>query len=98
MEDVRQVFLSMRLNLARVASKIVPPDEVEDIVQETYVRLCQVDEQEKIRHPKSYLFRIVRNLALDHVKRADHRLNIQIESDDDLPPELMAELAAIGVR
>jgi RNA polymerase sigma factor (sigma-70 family) len=86
-EDVRQVFLSLRLRLARVASKIVPPDEVEDIVQEAYVRLCQVDEKKEIRHPKSYLCRIVRNLALDYVKRADQRLNTQIESDDDLPEE-----------
>ena len=87
MEDVRQVFLSMRLRLARVASRIVPPDEVEDIVQEAYVRLCQVEAKEEIRHPKSYLFRVVRNLALDYVKRADHRLNTQIESDDELLEE-----------
>ena len=81
MEDIRQVFLSLRLGLARAASRIVPPDDVEDIVQETYVRLCQV--QEEIRHPKSYLFRIVRNLSLDHVKRADQRLNTSIDSDED---------------
>ena len=87
MEDIKQVFLSLRLNLAKAASRIVPPDEVEDIVQETYVRLCQVDKNEEVRHPKSYLFRIVRNLALDHVKRADQRLNTSIDSDDFVPEE-----------
>ncbi|XOV85839.1 MAG: RNA polymerase sigma factor [Pseudomonadota bacterium] len=81
MDDLSKIFLSLRVNLARVASRIVPPDEVEDIVQESYVRLYQVDEAEKIRHPQSYMFRIVRNLALDHVKRADQRLNTSISDE-----------------
>ena len=72
-DELRDLFLSMRPGLARAVSRIVPPHEVEDIVQETYVRLCQVARPEHIRHPKSYLFRTARNLALDSVKRAEHR-------------------------
>ena len=75
MDDIRDVFLSTRLGIARAVSRIVPPHEVEDIVQETYVRLCQVAKPEHIQHPKSYLFRTARNLALDSVKRAENRLN-----------------------
>ena len=74
MDRIRDVFLSMRLEVARVVSRIVAPHEVEDIVQETYVRLCQVARPEHIQHPKSYMFRTARNLALDSVKRADNRL------------------------
>ena len=88
MEDVMKTFLALRVGLARVASRIVPPDEVEDIVQETYVRLCQLSGKEEVRHPKSYLYRVVRNLALDHVKRADHRLNQSMESEDLEPDTL----------
>ena len=73
-EEIRDLFLSMRMSIARVVSRIVPPHEVEDIVQETYVRLCQVARPEHIQHPKSYLFRTARNLALDSVKRAENRL------------------------
>lgn len=73
-DEIRDLFLSMRPGLARAVSGIVPPHEVEDIVQETYVRLCLVAGPEHIRHPKSYLFRTARNLALDSVKRAEHRL------------------------
>ena len=72
-DEIRDLFLSMRPGLARAVSGIVPPHEVEDIVQETCVRLCQVARPEHIRHPKSYLFRTARNLALDSVKRAEHR-------------------------
>ena len=75
MDEIRDVFLSMRLGLARAVSRIVPPHEVEDIVQETYVRLCKVGKAEHIEHPKSYLFKTARNLALDSVKRAENRLS-----------------------
>ena len=74
MDEIRDAFLSMRPGIARAVSRIVPPHEVEDIVQETYVRLCQVARPEHIQHPKSYLFRTARNLALDSVKRAENRL------------------------
>ena len=32
-----EIFLSFRKQLARAVSSIVPPKEIEDIVQETYV-------------------------------------------------------------
>ena len=73
MDDIRDVYLSTRLGIARAVSKIVPPHEVEDIVQETYVRLCQVGASEQIRHPQSYLYKTARNLALDSLKRTENR-------------------------
>ena len=75
MDEIRDVFLSMRLEIARAVSRIVPPHEVEDIVQETYVRLCQIAKPKHIQHPKSYLFKTARNLALDNVKRAENLLS-----------------------
>ncbi len=75
MNELVDVFLALRLRLARAVSKIVPPHEVEDIVQETYVRLSLVGKADRIKHPKSYLFRTARNLALDSVKRASYRLD-----------------------
>ncbi len=88
MDDIRDVFLSIRLGIARAVSRIVPPHEVEDIVQETYVRLCQVGAPERIHHPKSYLYKTARNLALDSLKRADNRIteswHEEAESGGDL--------------
>lgn len=59
-------YINLREQIARLVMRIVPPKEVEDIVQETYVRICQVDNKEAIREPRSYLFRMAQNLALDH--------------------------------
>ena len=63
---------------------IVPPKEVEDIVQETYVRVCQVENIDAIREPRSFLFRTAQNLALDHVKRSETRLTSGIDDLDEV--------------
>ncbi|MDG1987407.1 MAG: sigma-70 family RNA polymerase sigma factor [Halieaceae bacterium] len=59
--------------------------EVEDIVQETYMRVCQVENKDEIRKPQSFMFRTARNLALDHVKRAEFRLTEGTDAADDMP-------------
>ncbi|ETN91605.1 putative RNA polymerase sigma factor FecI [Gammaproteobacteria bacterium MOLA455] len=73
-ETILNIYIGLRSSLARAVMGIVPPREVEDIVQETYVRVCQVKHPEDIRQPRSYLFRTARNLALDYLKRADTKL------------------------
>ena len=82
-ENISDVFLSWRDYLARVVSRIVPPHEIEDIVQETYVRACQVKPQEEIKSPGAFMTRIARNLAIDHIKRAESRLVSRMEEDTD---------------
>ena len=66
--------MALRGQIERLVRSIVPTVEVEDIVQETYVRMCQVENKDAIREPRAYMFRTARNLALDHVKRAESRL------------------------
>lgn len=73
-ESLVDLFMSARNGLARVAMKIVPPSDVEDIVQETYVRLCRASVVNEIRSPRSFMLKTAKNLALDHVKRAEFRL------------------------
>lgn len=73
-KTLHQLFMSLRSRLGRSVAGIVPPGEIEDIVQEAYVRVCQVEDKASIRAPASYLHRMVRNLALDYLKRAESRL------------------------
>ena len=74
-------YLALREQIAHLVTRIVPPKEVEDIVQETYVRICRVDRKEAIREPRSYVLRTARNLALDHVKRSESRLTAGADMD-----------------
>ena len=75
------VFASIRSCLIRAVSHIVPPADVEDIVQETYVRVCQASVTDEIRSPRSFMLKTARNLALDYVKRAEFRL---VDSFDEI--------------
>jgi len=83
-DGITHIFMELRNKLGRAVLGIVPPKEVEDIVQETYVRACQVSNKAKIQEPKAFLFTVARNLALDFVKRADTRLSVSIENADEL--------------
>lgn len=86
-DTIATVFVALRSTLARAVSRLVPPKEVEDIVQETYVRVCQVETPEQIQFPRSFMLRTAQNLALDHLKRAETRLSVSL--DDDLDVELV---------
>lgn len=74
-----QIYLASRESLRRVVARIAPPSEIEDIIQETYVRICQVKEPEAITSPKSFIFTTAKNLALDYQKQAGVRLVDGIE-------------------
>ena len=77
-------FIALRRRLARLVMGIVPPKEVEDIVQETYVRVCQIENKDAVRNPQSFMFRTAKNLALDHVKRAESRLTTGTDAIDEI--------------
>ena len=76
------LYLSFRNALARAVSHIVPPRDIEDIVQEAYVRVCQVEQKEDIKYPRSLLLKTAKNLALDYVKSAGNRLNLPFDENE----------------
>jgi RNA polymerase sigma factor (sigma-70 family) len=76
------IYLSCRSALARAVSKIVGRNEVEDILQETFVRSYEADHQGEIRHARAFLLRTATNLALNHVSRSEYRTTGKL---DDLP-------------
>jgi RNA polymerase sigma-70 factor (ECF subfamily) len=88
---IADIFLACRAQLARAVSRIVPPQDIEDIVQTTYVRACQYRAREEVNEPRALMLSIARNLALDHVKRAEHRLTRQFDSDDELELALSSQ-------
>ena len=73
-EKLTRVFMSIREGLERAVSGIVPPKEIEDVVQETYVRVCQSHSATEIQSPRSFMYRTARNIALNHANKAESRL------------------------
>jgi RNA polymerase sigma-70 factor (ECF subfamily) len=82
--EITQLYLKLRESLSRAVVGVVPPKDVEDIVQETYVRVCQIEKKGDIRTPKSYLFKTAHNLALDFAKRSESRLADSWEAHSDV--------------
>lgn len=52
----------------------VKPDEVAEIVQETYCRIQQVGNVETIRNPRAFLFRIAHNIRFNERQHRRHIL------------------------
>jgi len=56
----------------------------EEIVQETYARIASGSSKGPIDHPRAYLFRSARNIALDHLRRKRLRVvDDSVELDGD---------------
>lgn len=69
--DTLDLFIAHRRQLVDYASGIVgDPARAEDVVQEAYIRFSEAsDKPGAIDSPVSYLYRIVRNLAIDWTRR-----------------------------
>lgn len=65
------VYLENRDELVKLAKRIVHDGaSAEDVVQEAWFRFSRRTEDAEIAQPKHYLFTIVRNLALDWLRRS----------------------------
>lgn len=80
-ESVADALTRYRRQLARKISRLVKPYDVEDIVQETCLRLFQASQRQPIRSPRAFMLKTVRNLALNRLRLAD-ALNHVVASED----------------
>lgn len=70
---LKAAFLEHRANLSRfLGARRVPPDEVEDLLQDLYVKLEGLHTG-PIAEPRAYLYRMLDNLLLDRRRAATRR-------------------------
>ena len=80
------IYKDLRASLMRFASRYFwRPQEVEDVVQEAFVKVIEAQHEREIREPRSYLFKTARNLAISELRSGQHRLTDTI---GELLPEL----------
>jgi RNA polymerase sigma factor (sigma-70 family) len=70
-QELDALFITNRVQLRRAAYKILGDwERSDDVVQDAYIKITEMSiTQKKVRRPLSYLFQIVRNLAIDHYRR-----------------------------
>jgi RNA polymerase sigma-70 factor (ECF subfamily) len=69
------VFLAMESALKKYLRRYLSRrQDIEDVVQDIFVRAYESERIQEIRSPKSYLFKIAKHLALNEVQRKSHQL------------------------
>jgi RNA polymerase sigma-70 factor (ECF subfamily) len=69
-----------------LAGRRLPNIEIDDIVQETYVRLIRVEDVASIRDPRAYLRRAAYSVLVSHIR-----------SERIIPLQMMADVNDLGV-
>ncbi len=94
-EGVASIYMACRDMLAGAVRRIVPRHDVEDILQEAFVRSFEAEGRHVIHDARAFLMRTARNVALDHVSRAAYRTTGSL---DGLAEELRADEVAPEAR
>jgi len=79
---ITAVYQSMRRRLTSAVRSLVGSADVEDILQEAFLRCYEASSTRRVEHPSSYLLRTAVNLAINHKERAGQRLNTSLEEFD----------------
>lgn len=73
--DLLQFYTDLRGTLMRFAVRYFKkPHEIEDVVQEAFVKVMEAQTQREVKHLQSYMFQTVKNLSLNKLGSSYHRL------------------------
>jgi RNA polymerase sigma factor (sigma-70 family) len=81
--EIASIYMACRGLMARAVRRIVGQHEVEDILQEAFVRSFEAEGRQTIHDARAFLMRTARNLALDHVSRAAYRTTGPLDDADE---------------
>ena len=88
---IAKTFLSYRGQLIKAIRGIVRSDDIEDIVQETFVKSFEAELKQEIKYERTYMLKTARNLALNHVAKASEKFNDSLEELSGLPSHLTSK-------
>jgi len=79
------VYLKNLTGLRRyLASYFHNRDDIDDVLQDTYLKAVQANDRQEIKAPKAFLYKIAKNLALNEKGKAANRLSDSIEDIQDI--------------
>lgn len=81
-------FVKFKPSIRRLVARIVKPQDIEDILQETYIRVSSASEKTEIVNQKSFMLKTAQNLAYNLLTTAYHR-RVQLEDFSSSDIELL---------
>ena len=92
--SVSATFIENESFLKRILRRFLSqPQDIEDVVQNTYLKARCAEENQVISSPRSFLFRIAQNEALKELRKKSRRITDYIE-DLDGPDSVRGAAAA----
>lgn len=83
-DQLTELYRSYAGWLKRVVRKRFAGEDADDIVQETYLRISRLADENVVIHPRALLLRVATNTAIDSVRRAGRvALAARLEVTDD---------------
>jgi len=85
---ILSTFLEQQSPLKIFISRFIrKPQDIDDIAQETFIRAFRAETKREIDHPKAYIYRVARNLALEVLSKRSTRFTDFIE--DSCPESVL---------
>lgn len=86
MSDILQSFLSNELALKRYLSRFFSrAQDIEDVVQETFLKAFVTEIKTKVHYPKAFLFKVAKHIALHEIeKKANTTTDCVADFNDSL--------------
>jgi RNA polymerase sigma factor (sigma-70 family) len=82
-ESVLSVFQQSKSALKRfISGYLIKPEDIDDVCQETFLRTYKSTIQSEISSPKSFMFRVAKNLIISDYRKASTKLNEYVEDID----------------
>ena len=86
-----QTYFKCRSHLVKVIANIVKSDDIEDIVQDTFIKSYEAGLKQEIKFERTYMLKTARNLALNHIAKASERKNQSLDDMQSLPSNLTSK-------
>lgn len=74
-----------------IAGHLVNTQDVDDVCQETFLRTYKSSLENGINKPKSFMFRVAKNLIVSDFRKASTRLNEYVDDIDIIAPRIEIE-------
>ena len=73
--SIVDAYIEIKSSLMRFAFRYLKSqNDIEDVVQEAFVRVVNAKQKSEIKHVKSYIYKTVKNLALKELDKSEFKL------------------------